>query len=69
MPQGVEGMLMSPMMEKKGEKWSYTFTVPGSYHFHCHPHEELSMQGVIVVGAASVPAETRKMEHKHMHGS
>lgn len=40
-----EAMIMGPMMEKEGEKWSYTFTVPGTYHFHCHPHEANGMQG------------------------
>ena len=38
-PKGVNEMIMSPMSEKEGDKFSYTFTVPGTYKFHCHPHE------------------------------
>lgn len=74
-----EAMIMGPMFEQKGEKWSYTFTVPGSYHFHCHPHEALGMQGNLIVGQASAEGDTKMvdhekmehhmkgMEHEHMH--
>lgn len=62
-PKGVNEMIMSPMQEKKGEKFSYTFTVPGTYKFHCHPHEALGMEGTLIVGSASKPGETKMMDH------
>ena len=31
-PKGVDEMIMSPMHEKKGDKFTYTFTVPGTTH-------------------------------------
>lgn len=62
-PKGVDEMIMSPMMKTKGEKFSYTFTVPGTYEFHCHPHEEQGMKGSLIVGAPSKPGETVKMDH------
>ena len=65
-PNGVDGMIMSPMMEKKGDKFSYTFTVPGTYQFHCHPHEALGMKGTIIVGAASKPGATKAVDHHEM---
>lgn len=65
-PKGVDEMIMSDTLENKGDKFSYTFTVPGSYSFHCHPHEQLGMKGRIVVGTPSVPGETVKMDH-HAH--
>lgn len=65
-PKGVDEMIMSPMHEKEGEKFSYTFTVPGTYKFHCHPHEALGMKGTLIVGQASKPGETVKMDHHKM---
>ncbi len=62
-PKQVDEMIMSPMHEKKGDKFTYTFTVPGTYKFHCHPHEALGMDGTIIVGAPSKPGETKKMDH------
>jgi Cu/Ag efflux protein CusF len=50
-------------MLKKDEKFSYTFTVPGTYQFHCHPHEEAGMKGTLIVGAPSKPGETVAMDH------
>jgi len=32
-----------------GGNYSYTFTVPGTYHYFCLPHEKAGMVGVIVV--------------------
>jgi plastocyanin len=32
-----------------GAKWSYTFTVPGTYQYLCLPHEKDKMVGTIVV--------------------
>lgn len=65
-PKGVDEMIMSPMHEKEGEKFSYTFTVPGTYQFHCHPHEALGMKGTLIVGAPSKPGETVAMDHHKM---
>jgi plastocyanin len=65
-PKGVDEMIMSPMHEKKGDKFSYTFTVPGTYQFHCHPHEAAGMKGTLIVGKASKPGETKKVSHHDM---
>lgn len=65
-PKGVDEMIMSPMHEKEGDKFSYTFTVPGTYQFHCHPHEALGMKGTLIVGHASKPGETVAMDHHKM---
>lgn len=65
-PKGVDEMIMSPMHEKEGDKFSYTFTVPGTYNFHCHPHEALGMKGTLIVGQASKAGETVKMNHHKM---
>jgi plastocyanin len=65
-PKGVDEMIMSPMMKKKGDKFSYTFNVPGTYQYHCHPHEELGMKGTLIVGQASKPGETVAMDHHKM---
>jgi plastocyanin len=65
-PKGVDEMIMSPMMKKKGDKFSYTFNVPGTYQYHCHPHEELGMKGTLIVGQASKPGETVMMDHHKM---
>ena len=43
------GIIIGPEQNKEGSKWSYTFTIPGNYHFHCHPHEALGMQGSLIV--------------------
>lgn len=67
-----EMMIMGPMQEEEGSKWSYTFTVPGSYHFHCHPHESLGMVGSLIVGEASNPEDMKTVDHEamehHMEG-
>lgn len=65
-PKGVDEMIMSPMHEKEGDKFSYTFTVPGTYKFHCHPHEALGMKGTLIVGQPSKAGETVKMDHHKM---
>lgn len=61
----------SPMMKKPGEKWSITFAKPGTYEYHCHPHEAAKMRGVVIVGRESAPGEFRKArpgEMQHDHG-
>lgn len=65
-PKGVDEMIMSPMHEKEGDKFSHTFTVPGTYQYHCHPHEALGMKGTLIVGAPSKPGETVAMDHHKM---
>ena len=62
-PKKVDEMIMSPMHDKKGDKFSYTFTVPGTYKFHCHPHEALGMDGTIIVGKPSKAGATKNMNH------
>ncbi len=62
-PKGVDEMIMSTMHEKKGDKFTYTFTVPGTYKFHCHPHEALGMDGVLIVGQPSKASETKNVDH------
>ncbi len=62
-PVKVDALIMSPDLTKEGEKWSYTFTVPGSYQFHCHPHEKLGMKGKLIVGHPSKAGETKKVDH------
>ena len=65
-PKGVDEMIMSPMHEKKGDKFSYKFTIPGTYKFHCHPHEALGMTGTLIVDRPSKKGETVKMDHHKM---
>ena len=65
-PKGVNEMIMSPMQKKKGDKFTYTFTVPGTYKFHCHPHEALGMTGTLIVGTPSKPGETNAVDHHMM---
>jgi plastocyanin len=72
LPKGTD-YFESPMFEKKGDKWSYTFKKPGTYVYHCHPHADNDMRGTIIVGQASeaVPAgggenhHGASSEHKH----
>jgi plastocyanin/Cu/Ag efflux protein CusF len=62
-PKGVTEMIMGPQQEKTGQSWSYKFTVPGTYQFHCHAHEKLGMAGTLIVGAPSLPGQVQKMDH------
>lgn len=56
----------SPMLEKRGQKWSYTFTESGTYAFHCHPHAGSGMRGEIIVDRPSSQAETQgSTQHDH----
>lgn len=65
-PKSVDEMIMSPMLEKEGDKWSYTFNTPGTYGFHCHPHEGAGMKGTIIVGQASKPEDLKTVDHEAM---
>ena len=62
-PKALDEMIMGPDQEKEGSKWSYTFTVPGTYHYHCHPHEALGMNGTLIVGKSSAPGDTKNIDH------
>ncbi|MCE9508550.1 MAG: copper-binding protein [Alphaproteobacteria bacterium] len=64
-PKQVDEMIMGADQKKESEKWSYTFTVPGSYHFHCHPHKSLGMEGTLIVGQASASGDTKSVDHHH----
>lgn len=68
-PAGVK-LFKSPLLKKKGQKWSMTFKKVGTYFYHCHPHEAGGMRGWIVVGRPSRPDEFRKAlpgESAHRH--
>ena len=47
----------SPLFEKAGDEWSATFTVEGTYEYHCLPHLPMGMHGTIVVGTPSGQAD------------
>ncbi len=72
LPEGEE-TFESPMLEKKGDRWSYTFKTPGTYVYHCHPHADNNMRGTVIVDRPSetVPAaggghhHGASSEHKH----
>lgn len=51
-PQGAQGFV-SPDLTEKGQTWSHTFTVVGSYEYHCLPHLPMGMRGVVIVGRPS----------------
>ena len=40
-------------MSQAGERWSYTFSIPGTYEYHCLPHLIMGMHGTVVVGEAT----------------
>lgn len=66
-PKGAEDF-ESPMLEKKGQKWSHVFTTSGTYTYHCHPHAGNNMRGMIIVDHPSNPGETQKNDaHDHEH--
>jgi plastocyanin len=58
-PKGAE-LAMSPTLKQKGESWSYTFKIPGTYDYHCHPHEIYGMNGQIIV---SQPLKSEDQKH------
>lgn len=59
----------SPMLEKTGDTWSYTFTKPGTYRYHCHPHQKQGMAGTIIVDRPSKADEVKEIGHEHHLGS
>jgi plastocyanin len=57
----------SPDLEKKDQKWSYTFKQSGTYRYHCHPHHQNGMAGAIIVDKPSKADEVKDVA-KHDHG-
>ena len=51
-PRGAQA-LQSPIMTKAGETWTHTFSVSGTYEYHCVPHLPMGMHGLIVVDRLS----------------
>ena len=60
-----------PLLTKVGDAWSQTFFFPGTYEYHCHPHEALGMHGVVIVEREARPDEFRMIrggdEAAHAH--
>jgi plastocyanin len=70
-PEGTN-FFESPMLKRKGEKWSMTFAKSGTYRYHCHPHEDRGMSAQVVVDRESRPEEFRRPEpgdHSHRTGA
>jgi len=70
-PEGTN-FFEGPMLKRKGQKWSMTFAKPGTYRYHCHPHEDRGMSAVVVVDRESRPDEFRQPkagEHSHRAGT
>jgi plastocyanin len=68
-PEGTEPF-EGTMLTALGETWRMRFEKPGSYFYHCHPHEEAGMRGLVVVGRESLPEEFREPragEATHAH--
>jgi plastocyanin len=58
-PKG-EKAFASQMMQKKNEKWSYTFRTKGTYEYHCIPHLPMGMHGQVIVERPSKASEYHK---------
>lgn len=65
-PRGTP-LFEGPLLDEVGQKYSVTFTKPGTYGYHCHPHEALGMKGVVIVDRESRPEEFRKASPSEMH--
>lgn len=66
-PEGVDS-IESPMLENASDTWSHTFTVEGSYSFHCHPHAGAGMSGMLIVGKPSEGKSGGEANHdSHSH--
>ncbi len=55
-PAGATGFA-SPLLQEEGERWSHTFTVAGTYDYHCIPHILMQMTGRVIVERTSQPDE------------
>lgn len=47
-PKGAEAF-QSPYLRDAGERFSHTFTVEGTYQYHCLPHLLMGMKGEVIV--------------------
>ena len=56
----------SPVLKKKGEKWSQTFLAEGTYEYHCIPHLLLGMHGSVIVGRSSRTQEFHEPDAKEV---
>lgn len=56
----------SPFLKKKNEKWSHTFTLKGSYEYHCIPHLPMGMHGSVIVSRPSAADEFHEPSAKEM---
>ncbi len=69
-PNGSEGF-DSPFLREIDASWSHTFTVEGTYNYHCIPHMLLGMHGSVIVGEPStadgfhVPSREETMAYRH----
>jgi plastocyanin len=57
-----------PLLDKTGGKWSYTFTKPGTYRYHCHPHAQNGMVGTVIVDRPSRADEIKEINHHSKGG-
>lgn len=48
-PKGAQGFA-SPYFQETGDRFTHTFTVEGTYQYHCLPHLMMGMRGEVVVG-------------------
>lgn len=48
---------------KPGGTYEQTFTVPGTYHYVCKPHEEMDMKGQVIVTGAGGSSPSPTPEH------
>ena len=55
-PKGAERFI-SDDLTKADQSWSMTYTVPGTYQYHCLPHLPMGMQGLVIVGRPSTDGE------------
>jgi plastocyanin len=62
LPKGAE-YFASPMLEKKGDHWEYTFKTSGTYLYHCHPHAANKMRGSIIVDQPSMSEPVKGTGH------
>ena len=70
-PKGTEPFT-GPMLRRSGQRWSKVFAKSGTYQYHCHPHEQVGMRGMVVVDRESRAGEFRMMgkgEHSHAESS
>lgn len=68
-PNGADIPMMSQEEMNEEDTWKVTFSKPGTYKYHCHPHYDMGMKGEIIVDHASKPEEMKEEEgHHHEHG-